>query len=309
MLRRPAYLYVAVGVAASLSGVWPTAASASLLPVQTSKGTVDLTVGSADNGTTSVYTVHFRGPITDHGWTHTGTLTAIGYSWPWTASMANMPILDASTGDGKVTGTCAGISQAAAVDETVSGDGPVLDVTFGCVLSRNGSTPWEVSLQSVISQAQSVGPWTGIYVEDDTATPQVNQGSLTYGDVQFGYESADGAQRLGPLRFSGQIDIGGALYRGDLASGLSDWVTSDDLPPVAVSGSSNGMTVSGTCSGIYDETSAQAGLPSYEFDCSLAVGPAAPVAVSLKSVFDGGTGGACSYRDCWGDEAGYFTAG
>jgi hypothetical protein len=297
--------------AIAVSGAaWPASATASLLPVQTSKGTVNLTIGSTDSGDTTVYTVQFTGPITDHGWSHTGTLTAIGSTWRWTASMANLPFLSVSTGDGKISGTCAGASQAASVDETVAGDGPLLDVDFGCVLSRLGGTPWEITLHTLIKQGLAGGStWTGTYVEDDVASPGADpSGSATFGQVQLGTYTSEGTPQYGPLRFSGQIDIGGTLYRGDLVSGVSDYVRSIDIPPLAVSGSSNGLDVSGTCSGLYDETVAQADVQSYEFTCSLAVGQAAPVTVSLKSVFDRGVG-ACAFRDCWGDSEGYYVGG
>lgn len=278
--------------------------------MQTSNGTVDLSVGSADAGDTTVYTVHFRGPITDHGWSYNGTLTATGSTSRWTGSLDNLPFMSISSADGSISGTCAAASNAAEDESLVTSPSTALDMDFGCVLSRNGGTPWAITLHSVLTQGISGGPtWTGNYVEDDTATPQVNApGSLTYGEVQMGDGSSDGYPEYGPLRFSGQIDIGGTLYRGDLVSGISDPIASSDVPPLAVSGSSNGLDVSGTCSGVHDESLAQADVDSYEFSCSLAVGAAGPVTVSLRSVFVTSTG-ACAFRDCWGDSEGYFVSG
>lgn len=308
MFRPVARLAVVAAVVVTSGAMSSVSAMASTVSAQANKGTVDLSVGTADAGETSVYTVHFRGPISDHGWSHTGTLTAVGSTWSWAGSMSNIPILSVSSDDGTVSGTCGTVSQAASVDEALIGDGPALDLDFGCVLSRSGSTPWEITLQSAVTQLTAGAPWTGSYVEGDTATTQVNTRSLTYGEVQLGDSSGEGYPQYGPLRFSGQIDIGGNLYRGDLVSGVSDPVASNDIPPLAVSGSSNGVTVSGTCAGTYDETSAQADVSSYEFSCTLAAGNAAPVTVSLNAVFTTGTG-ACSYRDCWGDSEGYFTSG
>lgn len=292
MATAPGNAYAAVGI-----GLQATA--------QGSQGSVDLTVTSDADGVSSDYTVNFRGRITDHGWAHSGTLTGTGSTWLWTASMDSTPILSMSSEDGTVSGKCVGSSETA--DDVTSG---ALPMTFGCVLSHAGGTPWQITLQSVLTQDTSAAAtWTGSYLENDVATPQASlDGALSYGDVQIGNASSFGELQYGPLRFSGQIDIGGVLYTGDLVSGMSGYVASNDVPPLAVSGSSNGMDVTGTCSGAYDGTLGQAGVASYEFTCSLAVGTAAPVTVPLKTVLLTGTGG-CSYRDCWGDSAGYFVAG
>ena len=302
--RRLVQLLVVVAAATFAGGTVVAPVEAASASGQFSQGSVQLTVGSADAGESSVYTVTFDGPISDHGWTHTGTLTAVGSTWSWTASMTTTPILSVSSDDGTVTGTCAGSSNSVDVLPTAA-----LDMTFGCVLSRSNSTPWQVTLRSTLQQDVNGAPtWSGDYAESDVATPSVNvDGALSYGDVQFGDVTGDGVLQYGPLRLSGQITIGGTQYRGDLVSGVSDPVTDGTVPPLAVSGSANGVDVSGTCTGAYDDVLAQAGVSSYEFTCTLAVGSAAPVQVPLKTVFVGGTG-ACSYRDCWGDSWGYFTA-
>ena len=274
--------------------------------VSASKGTVDLTTSTADDGESRVYTVHFRGPVTDHGWSYSGTLTGTGSTFAWSASMDSTPVLSVTSDDGTVAGRCVGGSGTA--DEVTAS---ALHMKFGCVLSRNGSTPWQIALDSVLTQDTNAGStWTGSYLEKDTGLPRVTAGqSVSQGEVQLGDETGDGYLTYGPLRLSGQIDIGGILYSGDLVSGTSEPVQSSDIPPLAMSGSSNGMTVTGTCSGTYDsQVVGQTGVASsYELDCSLAVGSAAPAAVTLKTVFVTGTGG-CSYRDCWGDSSGYYMA-
>lgn len=301
--RRVAHLAVVFAVVtAAGGGLFAASASAVSTSGQLSKGMVDLSRVTGDDGESSVYTVHFRGPISDHGWAYNGQLTAVGATWSWTASLSSTPILSVTPDDGTVTGTCAGASDTADLVTTSA-----FDMTFGCVLSRSGSTPWQITLRAALSQdATDPALWTGDYVESET-TSQVNvPGDLTYGEAQLGNRSSVGYPSYGPLRLSGQISIGGTLYRGDLVSGTSDFIASNDIPPLSISGSGNGVTVSGTCSGTYDETLAQAGLSSYDFSCSLAVGGAPPAAVSFKTVFTSGTG-TCSYRDCWGDSAGYFT--
>jgi hypothetical protein len=301
--RRVANLFVVVAIATASGGTY--AAAAATASVQVSQGAVDLTRSSGDNGESTVYTVNFHGWVTDHGWSHTGTLTGVGSTWAWAAGMGSTPILSMSSDDNTISGRCAGSSDT--IDEVATG---ALHMDFGCVLSRNGGTPWQITLESALIQdLNDAAIWTGRYDENDVATPQANlRGTLSYGGVQLGDASGLGYFQWGPLRFSGQINIGGTLYRGDLVSGMSDPTASNDVPPLAVSGSSNGLDVTGTCSGAFDQTVGQVADGFYEFTCNLAVGSAAPATVSLKTALVSGTG-ACSYRDCWGDHAGHFTAG
>ena len=270
-------------------------------------GTVGLTLTTDSATLTRNAAVTFRGQVVGHGWTYVGTLAGTGKTWSYNSSLANLPILSMTSGDGTVAGTCVGSSETA--DQTTNA---VIDMSFGCVLSRNGGTPWEVVLDSALQQLNASGyddgTWSGTYGQATAPTPLVNAGHTpTYGQIQLGDAESGGAIQYGPLRFSGQIAIGASLFRGDLVSGTSAWVQSSDIPPVAVSGSSDGQTVSGTCSGTPDDVLGQ-GSSGDLFTCSLSVGSAAPVTVLLNSVYTGRFGG-CSYRDCWGDSAGLFTAG
>jgi len=318
--RRVAHLFFIVAVVTVLGGTYPAAASTA--SAQASKGSVDLTISTGCCW--SDYTVHFRGPISDHGWSYSGTLTGVGTTSVWTATMDETPILSMTSDDGTVSGNCAGntvgtdevaqaadianVTEAPAVTE-IGGEvsTAAIEMDFGCVLSRNGGTPWQISLHSTITQDTSAGAtWTGSYAETDVATPQVNvKGALTYGDVQLGWFSPSGALQYGPLRFSGQIAIGATLYRGDLVSDLNNPVTAlpgGYVPPLAVSGSSNGVNVSGTCNAVYNAAAL------YDLVCTLAVDSAAPVTVSLQPTYVTSIRGQ-SYRDGWGDDAGYFVSG
>src|SRR5436309_1569595 len=94
--RRVANLCVIVAVVTVSGGTYP--AVASTVAAQASKGAVAVTVSS--DSYTSNYTVHFRGPITDHGWSYSGTLTGVGSTWAYAASMNNTPILSMTSDDG-----------------------------------------------------------------------------------------------------------------------------------------------------------------------------------------------------------------
>ena len=265
------------------------------------RGTVTLTQSvdpSTGNANTSVT---FVGDLSGHGWRYAGTLTGSGQTFGYDGWIGVIPTLSMTSADGSISGRCGASSETA-------GDVPsvLVDLTFGCVLARNGGIPWEVHLVSEVKQRSVADPWSGHYVQAEPAVSQVGLAAgQTYGEVQLGNQSYPGVFEYGPLRLSGQIQIGAQLFRGDLVSDISGPITEGGVPPLTVTGSSDGLKVTGTCGGDVsyplDEVAS-----AYDFTCSLSIGSDAPVAVRLVAVFTNSTGG-CSFRDCWGDQAGYFT--
>jgi hypothetical protein len=107
------------------------------------------------------------------------------------------------------------------------------------------------------------------------------------------------------LRLSGQIMIGSTRYRGDLVSDTGPYGFGVSIPDMTVSGSANGLTLSGDCSGVVDSVLSQVKW-TLDFTCQLSVNTATPVTVQLQTTYTGG-GGRCNGRQCWSDYAGYFT--
>lgn len=272
-----------------------------------SAGTVTLVRGVDPATTDANFTVNFQGRISDHGWSYVGTLSGTGTTWGYSGGVTQPPYLSMTSADGSVSGWCAGDSETGGL--VAAG---TLDIEFRCVLSRDGGTPWETALDATTQQvasATSQSSWSGRYVGASVTAPEVaadGSPSSTYGEVQLGSQENGDAIAYGPLRFSGQIAIGSTLYRGDLVSATSAFVASSVIPPLPVSGTSNGVTVTGTCTGTPNETASNVA-PTYSFTCSLAAGTAPAVTVTLIGVFPV-SANACSFRDCWSDEAGWFGA-
>lgn len=275
-------------------------------------GTVTLTRSLNLTTQNADFALTFQGRVTDHGWSYVGTLTGTGSTWGYGGEVSQPPYLAMTSGDGSVSGWCSGGSETGVLGaDTLNMATP--DMEFQCVLARNGGTPWAIKLDAVAQQPAAIyqDTWSGRYVEADVTTQEAGaDGNPTYGQVQLGSQTSDGAGiSYGPLRFSGQIALGSFIYQGDLVSGTSAYVQSSDIPPLSVSGTSRGVTVTGTCTGSPDPTISNV-TPSYDFydfSCSLAAGTAPTVTVALRGVFDT-SAGACSFRDCWGDEEGWFTA-
>lgn len=290
-------------VVVSLLCIGTTAAQAELAggAGHVARGTVTVTQ-SVDSSTGNANTsVTFAGDISGHGWRYTGTLTGSGETWAYDGWIGVIPTLSMTSADGSISGRCGAGSETAGEIPSV-----LVDLTFGCVLARNGGIPWEVHLVSEVKQRSVGDPWSGHYVQAEPAASQVElPGGQTYGEVQLGDQSSPGVFEDGPLRFSGQIQIGPQLYRGDLVSNISGPITEGGVPPLTVTGSSNGLEVTGTCSGDLSYPLDEV-VSAYDFTCSLSIGSDAPVVVSLVAVFTNSAGG-CSFRDCWGDQAGYFT--
>jgi len=131
--------------------------------------------------------------------------------------------------------------------------------------------------------------------------------SESHGDIQFTDETDGSGVVYGPIRLSGHFKLGNVSWDGDLISGQSALVQQADIPPLAMSGSDDGHTVGGTCSGSLDPTLDQA-TTAYDLSCTLGVDGAAPTTLALRTVFTRQRA-RCSGRICWSDDAGWFVAG
>ena len=309
-----------------------TAAAAATIVVSASAAmgatpiSIDPSARQVSNGTVTIvrtivsdqqydYSVAFDGPLNVHGWSHTGRLAGTSQAFLWEVFDQTIPNFDVSTDDGRVTGQCGG-GMGNTVDDTT---GLGLGVTpnsygFDCVLSLDGGTPWQINIDT--STQETDGPSTvtfsGTYnvVDTETASLVGLDEDVTYGDAQLTeYTDDGGGVQWGPLRLSGQLMIGSTRYEGDLVSDIGPYVYSSPMPPMNMSGSANGMTVSGSCANTPNgPVSSVIGQVEWTFDfnCQLAVNGGAPNTVHVRTVFNGG-GGRCSGRQCWSDYKGYVT--
>lgn len=323
------------GLVLATSGAVVQAAPISVSPqaVNVNEGTVTI-VRVADDDINFDYTVTFEGSIADHGWTFSGTMGGSSHQtdrlgvFPWF-----VPIFTVTSSDGSLSGTCGGHQgdELEPVSEQLV-DGvpatPILQERFDCELSRNGSTPWWIRIDSTLPNSSTVGNQTtfsGLYRALDVE-PSLVEGDKTgthgsYQLVQPSYFNVD-TQMFGPLRLFGQIVIGSQIYRGELVTTevLPD-DTSDccvNMPPLNIEGTGEGGYVTGTCAGVPDiGTNKWTGvveyIPGWTFTCHLALNSAAPVEVTLRALeTDSDSRGEMKdyYEgDGFTDTAGTFTAG
>jgi hypothetical protein len=306
-----------VGAASVVTGLGMAQAA----PVSVHPQSVQVSRGSATIVQTRVsdqeydYQVAFTGPLAIHGWTHTGTLRGSSTAYLWEAFAGTIPDFPVATGDGVVTGDCAGGPDDPVDSNTGVGVSDLANVhgySFGCDLGHNGGPRWHVNISTSLKE-QVVGPKTtrfsGTYRVIDVQSSLVGiQQNVTYGDFQLTtYTDDGGGVQWGPFLFSGQMMIGSTRYDGDLVSDVGPYVYSLPMPEMTVSGSSHGLHVTGQCSGAYDPVFSQV-RNTYDFTCRLQVNAGALVTVPLRGFVTGG-GGRCVSQQCWNDEDGYVVDG
>lgn len=282
--------------------------------VQVSRGSVSIVATKVTAQQTN-FQVSFTGPLAVHGWTHNGTLRGTSTAYNWEVFDRTIPRFPVATGDGVVKGGCGGTPDDPVDSNTGVAASEVTDVhgyAFGCVLGHNGGPRWHVDIGTTLKE-QVVGATTtrltGTYRVVDARSSLVGiQQDVTYGDFQLTtYTDDGGGVQWGPLLFSGQLVIGSTRYVGDLASDVGPYVYSLPMPEMTVAGSSNGLHVTGQCTGAFDATLSQV-TTTYDFTCRLQVNAGPVVTVPLRGLVTHGSG-RCLSRQCWRDEMGYFIAG
>ncbi|MDQ1696091.1 MAG: hypothetical protein QOJ03_1444, partial [Frankiaceae bacterium] len=265
MLTRRRITTLAAAVAVCAGAAASNAAPVSVHPksIQVSRGDVTITRTSVSDAQEVDYTVSFVGPLKVHGWSHTGALTGTSSAVIWETFTDNIPNFDVATADRVVTGQCAGGPDNPVDDTTTVDLSDARDLlnrhgySFDCVLSHDGGTPWQVIIKAQTQQSE-LSPdstrFSGTYSVTDAETSVVGlDENVTYGDAQLTeYTDDGGGVQWGPLRLSGQIMIGTTRYRGDLVTDTGPYVFGGSIPDMTVSGSANGLTVSGDCSGVID---------------------------------------------------------
>lgn len=280
---------MAVGV--MVTALAATTAVASAGPITVSAkletGTVSITQTSDPAGGVD-YAVAINGPIHDHGWTYKGQLSGIRRTTEsFTENLSSIGAFDVTSDPAGVTGRCATWST---LGNLVSTDAPV-DTDIECVLSKDGSTPWLMGISSTLAPAvtdTNGTTWRGFYTHTETTTPSQSATPPSHGDSQVEERSFQGGLQY-TVQFSGQVAVGSSLYTGEILSDSSGWFYIHDgnpTPTVNVSGSNDGHTVSGQCTGAQSSS-------GWDWDCNLSLDSAPSVDVALATT-SGGSGIFCS---------------
>lgn len=301
---------VVVSTSAAMGGA-PVSVNPSARQVSTGSVTIVRTIISDQEFD---YSVAFDGPLNVHGWSHTGRLSGTSGAYLWEAFDQTIPNFDVSTDDGRVTGQCGGALRNTLDDATTLGTGLTPShYEFDCVLSQDGGTPWQITIRTDTQESDtpSTVTFAGTYKVVDTASSYVGiDEDVTYGDAQLTeYTDDGGGVQWGPLRFSGQLMIGSTRYEGDLVSDVGPYVYAMPMPPMNMTGSANGLTVSGSCANTPDgpvTTVIGHAEWAFDFNCQLSINGGSPNTVLWRTTFTGG-GGRCSGRQCWSDYKGYVT--
>lgn len=337
MLSGRALLSVAAALTVITGGA-VSAAPVSVSPaaVRVSSGSVSIvqTVDAAGNAN---YAVTFTGTVGGHGWTYSGTLSGLSqqpfseYSpnGPWV--IPNFPV---SSSNGRITGFCGarpgdsldGVNLIAASSPVAPGSvGPVPQEVFDCVLSRDGGTPWAITLDTLLANSSTdAGATTasGSFRGVEAASSLVAVPSTTFGDVQLTTHyicCGTGSLVFESLVFSGQIDLGSTVYHGDL---VSTGTATEGTPgawtmnPITMSGTGPHEQVTGECSGTLNQSatglvvSTATDASPDDFTCNLSLNGAAPVTVTLHAYLLGGESRVAPNPDFdsgWSDDSGTFT--
>lgn len=269
----------ALGSLVAAIALMPGVANATSIGVsaRVETGTVTITQ-TTDPGTGAVdFAVSIKGPIHGHGWTYTGELSGTRQESAYNESISEIGTFDIAADPAGVTGMC---NTSSIIGGTISSDAPV-DTTIYCVLSKDGSTPWLTVIDGYLAPAvtDTTGTtWRGYYALTDTSTPTFEKPPPTHGDSQVIDETVGGGDRY-KLQLSGQVAVGSGLYTGEISSdwsGVSYIHDGEPEPTVNASGTDNGHTVTGPCSGAWTSS-------GWNFDCSLSLdsGPAADVRLSI----------------------------
>jgi hypothetical protein len=276
MLRRITAAGTVAAALAAITGV----ASANPITVSAKVNTGTVSITQTPDPVTGgvVYAVSIQGLIRDHGWTYDGELSGVRHTTEsFTENLSSIGTFDVTADPAGVTGMC---DTWSTIGNTVTTDAPV-DTTIYCVLSKDGSTPWLTVIDSYLAPDvtdTTRTTWRGYYALTDTSTPTFEKPPPTHGDSQVIDETVGGGDRY-KLQLSGQVAVGSGLYTGEISSdwsGVSYIHDGEPEPTVKVSGTDNGHTVTGPCSGAWTSS-------GWNFDCSLSLdsGPAADVRLSI----------------------------
>jgi hypothetical protein len=269
------------------------------------------------------YDITLTGSFAVHDWTYSGRLRGESQSATFNASLGEIEPFTLDSDDGTVHGDCGGSrteDEVTAVNPTATNAG---DFTFDCVFTRNGGTPWQIVLraQTVLSGASTSNlivteSYTGVFDASEVDSAFTDDGTQqTYGDVQFAesWDRYDG-DRCGPLRLSGRLQIGSVAYTGDLVSEVTDFFFAASCPPLTITGSSNGVDVTGTCQPVpeaRDVVESNTGLFTrevWDISCHLATNGGEQVAVPLRATFTSMANRGNGWTYGWSDLSGYYTA-
>ena len=289
MLRQLTAIGAVVTALAAMTGV----AGAGPVTVSSTVNAGTVTITQTTDPVTGVadFAVSIKGVIRDHDWTYTGELSGTRQSDDDSENLNYIDTFDVTATPAGVTGMCNSYSTSGSLANVSA---PV-DADLECLLSKDGSAPWLASLNSTLAPVvtdTNLTTWQGYYTQTQTTRPTLRQ-SPTHGDSQVHSNGWGDGDRYS-LQLSGQIAIGSALFNGELASDWSQRFYLHDGPPepiVNVSGSNDGHTVAGPCSG-YPTSS------GWAFECSLSLDSAPAVDVQFV-IKDANSGTFCtgSYAD------------